>query len=161
LVVYTWLKYLETGDSSWPLHFPMAKAVLKAMDAIQEFGRQAGAPPVTSFLVHGASKRGWTTWLAGASRDSRIKAIGPMGIDVLYVRKQAPPQLEACGKPSEQVKDYTLAGIQQKLETPEGQGLMELEDPYSYRDRLTLPKLLILGTNDRYWSQDSLNLYWD
>src|SRR5262249_55494109 len=39
--------------------------------------------------------------------------------------------------------------------------LMELEDPYSYRDRLTLPKLLILGTNDRYWSQDSLNLYWD
>src|SRR5207249_2506874 len=29
LVVYTWIKYLETGDESWPLHFPMAKAVLK------------------------------------------------------------------------------------------------------------------------------------
>src|SRR5207237_376470 len=32
---------------------------------------------------------------------------------------------------------------------------------YSYRDILTLPKLIILGTNDRYWAQDALNLYWD
>jgi PhoPQ-activated pathogenicity-related protein len=161
LVVYTWLKFMETGDESWPLHFPMAKAVLKAMDAIQEFSRASGFRPVTSFLILGASKRGWTTWLAGASRDPRIKAIAPMVIDVLNVRKQGPHQVEAYGKLSEQVGDYTAAGIPQKLETPEGRRLMELEDPYSYRERLTLPKLLILGTNDRYWSQDALNLYWD
>jgi PhoPQ-activated pathogenicity-related protein len=161
LVVYTWLKFMETGDESWPLHFPMAKAVLKAMDAIQAFTRESGFPPITGFLIHGASKRGWTTWLAGASRDPRIKAIAPMVIDVLNVRKQGPHQVEAYGKLSEQVGDYSSAGIPQKLETPEGRRLMELEDPYSYRDRLTLPKLLILGTNDRYWSQDALNLYWD
>jgi PhoPQ-activated pathogenicity-related protein len=161
LVVYTWLKYLETGDESWPLHFPMAKAVLKAMDAIQAFTREAGFPPITGFMVHGASKRGWTTWLAGASRDPRIKAIAPMVIDVLNVAKQTPHQLEAYGKLSEQVDDYTRAGIPEKLDTPAGRRLLALEDPYSYRDRLTLPKLLILGTNDRYWSQDALNLYWD
>jgi len=161
LVVYTWLKFMETGDESWPLHFPMAKAVLKAMDAIQALTREAGFPPITRFLIHGASKRGWTTWLAGASRDPRIKAIAPMVIDVLNVRKQGPHQLEAYGKLSEQISDYTRAGIPEKLETPAGRRLMELEDPYSYRDRLTLPKLLILGTNDRYWSQDALNLYWD
>jgi PhoPQ-activated pathogenicity-related protein len=34
-------------------------------------------------------------------------------------------------------------------------------DPYSYRERLTMPKLLINGTNDRYWTLDSLNLFWD
>jgi PhoPQ-activated pathogenicity-related protein len=72
-----------------------------------------------------------------------------------------PHQLEAYGKPSEQVGDYTGAGIQAKLNTPEGKRLLALEDPYSYRERTTMPKLLILGTNDRYWSQDSLNLYWD
>jgi PhoPQ-activated pathogenicity-related protein len=161
LVVYTWLKYLETGDESWPLHFPMAKAVLKAMDAIQAFTREAGFPPIAGFMVHGASKRGWTTWLAGASRDPRIKAIAPMVIDVLNVAKQTPHQLESYGKLSEQVDDYTQAGIPEKLNTPAGRRLLALEDPYSYRDRLTLPKLLILGTNDRYWSQDALNLYWD
>ena len=34
-------------------------------------------------------------------------------------------------------------------------------DPYFYRDRLTMPKLLINGTNDRYWTLDALDLYWD
>ncbi len=161
LIVYTWLQYLKTGDESWPLHFPMAKAVLKAMDAIQAFSRQEHLPEVTGFLVHGASKRGWTTWLAGASQDARIKAIAPMVIDILNVARQSQHQLEAYGKPSEQIGDYTSAGFQQALQTPAGQRLMALEDPYSYRERLTLPKLLILGTNDRYWTQDALNLYWD
>ncbi|MBM3458930.1 MAG: hypothetical protein FJX77_10420, partial [Armatimonadetes bacterium] len=161
LVVYTWLKYLETGDESWPLHFPMAKAVLKSMDAIQAFAKEAGMPAVQEFIVSGASKRGWTTWLCGASRDRRIKGIVPMVIDVLNVRKQAAHQKNSYGAFSEQVSDYTRVNMVEKLETPAGRRLMELEDPYSYRSRLTLPKLLILGTNDPYWTQDALNLYWD
>ncbi|MGC4047545.1 MAG: PhoPQ-activated protein PqaA family protein [Armatimonas sp.] len=155
LIVYTWQKYLETGDTSWPLHFPMAKAVLKAMDVLQ-----AAQPSLKRFLITGASKRGWTTWLAGASRDKRIVGIAPMVIDILNVAKQTAHQLEMYGKPSEQVADYTAVGMDKILATPRGQELLKLEDPYSYRDRLTLPKLIILGTNDRYWSQDALNLYW-
>ncbi len=161
LVAYTWEKFMETGDESWPLHFPMAKAVLKAMDAIQAYTKEAKEPEIKGFVIAGASKRGWTTWLAGASRDKRIKGIAPMVIDTLHVTAQIPHQLAAYGKPSEQVQDYTSSGMLEKLFTPQGKRLMELEDPYSYRDRLTMPKLIILGTNDRYWSQDSLNLYWD
>jgi PhoPQ-activated pathogenicity-related protein len=161
LVVHTWLKYMETGDESWPLHFPMAKAVLKAMDAVQSLTRSGGSPGVARFVIHGASKRGWTTWLAGASRDPRIKAIAPMVIDVLNVRKQTAHQRAAYGKLSEEVDDYSRVDMESRLQTPAGRRLLELEDPYSYRDRLTLPKLLILGTNDRYWTQDALNLYWD
>jgi PhoPQ-activated pathogenicity-related protein len=161
LVAYTWQKFMETGDESWPLHFPMAKAVLKAMDAIQAYTKQAGQPEINGFVIAGASKRGWTTWLAGASKDKRIKGIAPMVIDTLNVAAQIPHQLTAYGKPSEKVQDYTSTGMLEKLMTPEGKRLLALEDPYSYRDRLTMPKLIVLGTNDRYWSQDSLNLYWD
>jgi len=161
LVVYTWLKYMETGDDSWPLHFPMAKAVLKSMDAIQELSKKENLPPMTSFLINGGSKRGWTTWLAGASRDPRIKAIAPMVIDCLNLPAQSPYQMEYYHGGSEQIGDYTQADMFHKLQTPEGMKLIGLEDPYSYRNILTLPKLLILGTNDRYWPQDALNLYWD
>lgn len=161
LIVYTWQKYMETGDESWPLHFPMAKAVLKAMDALQAYAKEAALGTLEQFVVTGASKRGWTTWLVGASKDKRVAAIAPMVIDVLNVPKQMAHQLESYGKPSEQVGDYTSAGIDKILATPQGKRLMELEDPYSYRDVLTLPKLILLGTNDRYWTQDALNLYWD
>ncbi|MDQ2732935.1 MAG: PhoPQ-activated pathogenicity-related family protein, partial [Armatimonadota bacterium] len=34
-------------------------------------------------------------------------------------------------------------------------------DPYSLRANLSLPKLLINGTNDRYWTLDAANFYFD
>jgi PhoPQ-activated pathogenicity-related protein len=39
--------------------------------------------------------------------------------------------------------------------------LVGIVDPYSYRNRLLQPKIVILGTNDRYWPLDALNLYWN
>lgn len=160
LVVHTWLRFLETGDPTWPLHLPMAKAVLRAADAVQEFAHFQGWPLIEGFLVTGASKRGWAAWLTGAAGDPRVRAIAPMVIDTLNLHAQAPHQIQALGGPSEQVADYTNAGLSTKAATPEGKRLLALEDPYSHRSVLTLPKLLILGTNDRYWAQDALNLYW-
>lgn len=158
LIAYTWQKFLETGDETWPLHFPMAKAVLKTMDALQAHTKGR----LQRFLVFGASKRGWTTWLVGASQDKRVVGIAPQVIDVLKVPQQIPHQLDMLGgKPSEEIEDYVRTGFDKILLTPQGKKLMDLEDPISYRDRLTLPKLLQLGTNDRYWAQDALNLYWD
>jgi PhoPQ-activated pathogenicity-related protein len=34
-------------------------------------------------------------------------------------------------------------------------------DPFTYRERLTQPKYLINGTNDRYWTLDALDFYWN
>lgn len=162
LIVYTWQKFLQTGDPTWPLHFPMAKAVLKCMDTVQAFLQKEGKRIPQRFMVTGASKRGWTAWLVGASRDPRVAGIAPMVIDVLNLPAQIPHHLEFYkGVPSEEIGDYVAGGMLQQLNTPAGRKLVELEDPYSYRKRYTMPKLLINGTNDRYWAQDALNLYWD
>ncbi len=40
-------------------------------------------------------------------------------------------------------------------------GLRGWVDPYSYRERYNMPKLLLLGTNDPYWTVDSLRHYWN
>ena len=34
-------------------------------------------------------------------------------------------------------------------------------DPYTYRDKIAQPKLIILGNNDPYWATDALNIYWE
>jgi PhoPQ-activated pathogenicity-related protein len=47
------------------------------------------------------------------------------------------------------------------MRSPRGFQIAAVVDPYSYRDRLSLPKLLIHGLNDGYWATDALNLYWD
>jgi PhoPQ-activated pathogenicity-related protein len=161
LIAHTWTEYLKSGDESWPLLLPMVESALRAMDAVQSLSKSAGHPEIKRFLVTGASKRGWTTWLTAATKDPRVKAIAPMVIDVLNMEKQLPHQVESYGKASEQIADYERAGLLDALQTPRGKRLLEIVDPYSYRKELTLPKLLILGTNDPYWTQDALNLYWD
>jgi PhoPQ-activated pathogenicity-related protein len=138
----------------------MAKSAVKAMDCVQEWARKEAKAVPTKFVVAGASKRGWTTWLTGAS-DPRVLAIAPMVIDTLNMKAQKAHSLEVWGKFSEQIDDYTSRGLTEKFDDPEGKKLWQMVDPYAYLDRLTLPKFLINGANDRYWTLDALNIYWD
>jgi PhoPQ-activated pathogenicity-related protein len=160
LIAYTFVKFLETGDESWPLLFPMVKSVVRAMDALQEFSKQEWPEPLQEFVITGASKRGWTTWLTAVA-DARVVAIMPLVYDNLNLAAQMAHQLETWGRFSEQIDDYTQLGLQQRLSTERGRRLATIVDPYTYRQRLTLPKLIVNGTNDRYWALDALNLYWD
>lgn len=161
LIAETFVRYLKTKDENWPLLFPMVKSVVKAMDVLQAFGKQEWNKPVESFIVSGASKRGWTTWLTAAV-DQRVRAIAPMVIDTLNMRAQMPRQLEAFGGAySARLAPYTSRGLVPIPETPEGNRLLNMVDPWAYREKLKLPKLIINGTNDFYWATDALNLYWN
>jgi PhoPQ-activated pathogenicity-related protein len=69
--------------------------------------------------------------------------------------------LKSYGAYSGMIGDYTSRKLAPPPKTPEGERLWRMVDPWVYRDRLTMPKLIINGTNDPYWTQDALNLYWD
>ena len=46
-------------------------------------------------------------------------------------------------------------------DTTEAPKLWQMIDPWVYREKLTLPKMIINGANDPYWPLDALNSYWD
>ena len=163
LIAETFTKYLATEDASWPLLFPMAKSLIRAMDALQAFAKEEWKQDVTGFVVSGASKRGWTSWLTAASGDPRVKAIIPMVIDTLNMKAQMPHQLKSFGAYSAQIDDYVKRGLvdPKNADAKEVKNLWAMVDPWSYREKLKLPKVIVCGTNDPYWTQDALNLYWD
>lgn len=162
LIAETFCRFLdcEGKDDSWPLLFPMTKSVVKSMDALEAFSKQEWRKPVKSFIISGASKRGWTTWLTGAS-DKRVKAIAPLVIDTLNMVPQMEHQKKSFGRYSDMIRDYTEHNLVPIPEGPAAQTLWKIVDPYFYRNRLTMPKLIVNGANDPYWTVDALNLYWD
>ena len=160
LVAYTFFQYLKTGDETWPLLFPMTKSAVRAMDAVTAFVKEENGESIEGFVVSGISKRGWTTWLTGAV-DPRVKAIAPQVIDMLNMKKQIAWAQKVYGRQSEQISEYTDLNLHLSLDEPRNVSLRSWVDPYSYRNRYTMPKLLLLGTNDRYWTVDSLRHYRD
>lgn len=158
LIAFTFGNYLKDGDDSWPLLFPMAKSAVRAMDTVAAWAKQENKQVVDSFVVSGASKRGWTTWLTAAV-DPRVKAIAPMVIDMLNMKVQTDWTLKCYGKQSEQISDYTDSGLVDRMDDPRMKEIRAWVDPFSYRARYTMPKLILLGTNDRYWTVDALRHY--
>jgi len=168
LIGETFLKTIETKDTTWPLLFPMTKSAVRAMDTVQELFKKERGRDVKGFVVFGASKRGWTTWLTAAAKDSRVVAIAPVVINILNMPLQTEYQMSNWGYYSEQIGDYSrrnLLSVQDDSADPEENafraGLWRIIDPYSYRSRVTIPKLLVHGTNDRYWNLDATKFYWD
>ena len=161
LISFTLHQFKQDKDYSWPLLFPMVKTAVRSMDAIQEFSSKKLHHTINNFVVSGASKRGWTTWLSNAIDDKRVKAIGPMVIDMLNMPKSLSYQLETYGEYSIQIEDYVKLGIPQGADTPDGKAITTMVDPYSYRDKMTIPKIIFIGTNDEYWTADAIKHYYD
>ncbi len=160
LISMTLHNFQNDSDYTWPLLFPMTKSAIRAMDVVQEFSAQKKNKQINQFVLSGASKRGWTTWLTGA-HDKRVKAIAPMVIDMLNWPLNLEYHKTTWGDYSIQIEDYVKLGIVQKSNTPEGKKVATMVDPYSYRQFLTMPKMILMGTNDEYWPVDAIKNYID
>ena len=154
ILAYSLDKYLSTGDDEWPVHLAMAKAAVRAMDAIQE-----RFPDIKDFVVTGGSKRGWTTYLVAAV-DPRVRAMAPLSIDVPNMPENLRNHWEAYGFYTDAVQDYVDFNLFCRFDTPEGQALLKIVDPYSYFDKYTMPKLVAVSAGDQFFPTDSSRFYW-
>src|SRR5262249_23316823 len=139
---------------------PMTKAAVRAMDTISAFCArpEGGSSEVRHFVVSGASKRGWTTWTTAAT-DRRVVAICPIVINTLNLDPCFMHHFRAYGRYSPAVEDYVRHGIMDWQGTEALRQLHQIEDPFSYRDRLTLPKLMLDSCGDQYFLPDSAQFY--
>jgi PhoPQ-activated pathogenicity-related protein len=160
IIAYCWDKFLRTGDALWLTRLPMTKAVVRAMDTVQEFcaSKEGGKVKVDDFVVAGASKRGWTTWTTAAV-DRRVVAAVPIVIDLLNIVPSFKHHFEVYGQWAPAVGDYSGMGVMDWIGSAEFDALAKIVEPYSYRDRLTMPKLIMCGAGDQFFLNDSWKFY--
>jgi PhoPQ-activated pathogenicity-related protein len=160
LLAYGWSKFMDTGDPLWIPRLPMVKSAVRAMDTITALmaSEKGGKADVKKFVVAGGSKRGWTTWLTGAV-DKRVEAVVPIVIDVVNVRPCCDNHFCSYGFWAPAIGDYTRHKIQDRADSKGYDALMQIEDPYSYLDRLTMPKYVVNASGDQYFPPDSSKFY--
>lgn len=161
LLAYGWVKFMQTGDPLWIPRLPMVKSAVRAMDTVAALlaSKEGGKTEVKKFVVAGGSKRGWTTWLTGAV-DKRVVAIVPIVIDVVNVEACSLNHFCSYGFWAAAIGDYTRHKIHDWHGTKEYAALMRIEDPYFYRDRLTMPKFVVNAGGDQYFPPDSSKFYY-
>lgn len=167
LLAASWVEFMKTGDPTWIAQLAMTKSAVAAMTVVQEVlsDEEAGDathdwPVVDRFVVAGASKRGWTTWLTAAV-DPRVVAIAPIVIDVLNIAPSLEHHHASYGFWAEALGDYERQGLADRIAKPEGAAVRSIVDPYVYRDRLTMPKCLINSAGDQFFLPDSSRYYFD
>jgi PhoPQ-activated pathogenicity-related protein len=84
-----------------------------------------------------------------------------MVIDVLNVIPSFTHHYRSYGFWSPAVTDYFNLGLMDQLNTAAFRNLLSVVDPYSYRDRYTMPKLIINAAGDPFFVPDSSRFYFN
>ena len=163
LIAYGWNKFLKGGakneDVEWLLRFPMTRAVVRAMDVVQEIS-SFKSNSVNSFFISGASKRGWTTWTTAAV-DKRVVGISPIVIDMLNVVPNFDHHYQCYGEFSPAVQDYVNYKVVDWMDSKEYEKLIAEVEPYNFKEKFTMPKFIINAASDEFFVTDSWQFYWD
>lgn len=162
LVAASWRRFLDAPSThgQWPLHVPMAEAAVRAMDLADRELAEGLRP---SYVVTGASKRGWTSWLLPLV-DDRVSHLVPFVIDMNW-QGFAPHIRQAYGQRWPiALSPYVQHGVTGAIGGPAFAELMQIVDPYTYlqgprRQRLALPKLLVNASGDDFFAPDGAAYY--
>jgi PhoPQ-activated pathogenicity-related protein len=85
----------------------------------------------------------------------------PLVIDLLNIVPSFEHHLAVYGYYAPAVADYEGMGVMTRFTTPRFRELMAIEEPYEYRQRLTLPKYMVYATGDQFFVPDSWRFYLD
>lgn len=162
-IAYTFNRFLYHNFSAdWLLLFPMTKAGIRAMDAVEEISSQVFQQPISHFIVSGASKRGWTTWLVGAVdyKPPRVIAIVPFVLDALNFGHFIHRQWMSYHGFSFVLKPYAKFGLTSATAMPRFSNWSVAIDPFFYRERLTMPKFALNAVGDEFQLLDD-QAHWE
>jgi len=161
-IAYGWSHFInDTTKPEWLLRFPMVKSVVRAMDAMQDFLPKIGQIKPEKFVIAGASKRGWTTWLLPAV-DSRVNAIVPMVMPILNMVNVINQMWRSLGVWSFTLDDYYSMNIMQDLNLDSFRAMSDIIDPVVYMDYLEkVPKYMVFSTGDEFFLPDSARNFYD
>ena len=145
----------------------MIKSAVKAMDTVTNFLIDDTAPEEiqetglnpTKFIAGGASKRGWTAWNL-ATVDPRVIAIYPTIMDLLNYVKNMKHQFASYGGWTSALYDLWIMNITLYTDSKEMQDLQNVLDVYQYPEKMMIPKLVFLGTNDEFFLPTNTRYWW-
>ena len=172
IIAFTWNRFIHNPKLSYyPLHIPMAIAAQQAMTLAQNILKHQHIC-INHFVVIGASKRGWATWMT-ALLDHRVVALIPIVVDVLNFKKQIPHIYNVYAQHWPiALNDY----YQQHL--PEYANpnspfysnylkLLQLEDPFTYftvapyqKKLAQMSKYIVNASGDDFFPPDSAQYYY-
>ncbi|UJR14404.1 hypothetical protein I4U23_001401 [Adineta vaga] len=164
IIAWTWKTFIESNgsDPHVLLRMPMTKAVVRGMDATQEFLRQQEIPAPEHFIISGLSKRGWTTWTTAAVDNKRVIGAIPIVMDMLNLRQNMKGHYQSLAGWTYDFEDYYVENITMYLDNPYLQVMANIVDPYVYFDRYRSIRLYqIQAADDEFFLPDSEDFFWN
>ncbi|CAF1456316.1 unnamed protein product [Rotaria sordida] len=157
LIAWTWKAFMENPDNpNILLRMPMTKASVRAMDAVQQFADKLGVHVPKTFVIAGASKRGWTTWTTAAVDNERVIGAVPIVMDILNLQKNMHHHYRSLAGWTFAFNDYYDLNITQDVDNPNLNKMAAIIDPYSYFDRYRNMKILQIQTGgDEFFLPDN------
>ncbi|GJP30545.1 hypothetical protein CLOM_g3799 [Closterium sp. NIES-68] len=155
ITAHTIAMFLDHPDEwEWLTPLPMAKSIIRALDASQLAARELlPHVPVEGFVAVGVSKRAGMSYIA-AALDKRVVAFMTYGYDLLNVVPNLQHMHDSLGGWPILLKFNSEYNISQRLHSKEYRKLADMIDPYSFIARMDMPKLLISASNDEFFLID-------